>query len=115
TALLKRFFTAVGTRAIIYVPDRQREGYGPNEAALAKLQAQGAGVVVTVDCGITAHRALEAAAARGLDVIVVDHHLGEPSLPRACAVINPNRLDEASPHRALAAVGVAFLLAVAVN
>ena len=50
--------------------------------ALLQLQAQGARVVVTVDCGITAHRALEAAAARGLDVIVVDHHLGEPSLPR---------------------------------
>jgi single-stranded-DNA-specific exonuclease len=115
TALLKRFFTAVGTRAIIYVPDRQREGYGPNEAALAKLQAQGARVVVTVDCGITAHRALEAAASRGLDVIVVDHHLGEPSLPQAYAVIDPNRLDEESTHGMLAAVGVTFLLVTGVN
>src|ERR1700760_3972293 len=110
SALLKRFFAAVGARAIIYVPDRQREGYGPNEAALAKLQAQGARVVVTVDCGITAHRALEAAASRGLDVIVVDHHLGDPLLPQAYAVIDPNRLDEESPHGMLAAVGVTFLL-----
>ncbi len=115
SALLKRFFAAVGARAIIYVPDRQREGYGPNEAALAKLQAQGARVVVTVDCGITAHRALEAAAARGLDVIVVDHHLGEPSLPQAYAVIDPNRLDEESVHGVLAAVGVTFLLVTGVN
>ena len=115
SALLKRFFAAVGARAIIYVPDRQREGYGPNEAALAKLQAQGARVVVTVDCGITAHRPLEAAAARGLDVIVVDHHLGEPSLPQAYAVIDPNRLDEESVHGVLAAVGVTFLLVTGVN
>jgi single-stranded-DNA-specific exonuclease len=115
SALLKRFFAAVGVAAIIYVPDRQREGYGPNEAALAKLQAQGARVVVTVDCGITAHRPLAAAAARGLDVIVVDHHLGEPSLPQAYAVIDPNRLDEDSAHGVLAAVGVTFLLVTGIN
>jgi single-stranded-DNA-specific exonuclease len=115
SALLKRFFASVGARAMIYVPDRQREGYGPNETALAKLQAQGARVVVTVDCGITAHRALAAAAANRLDVIVVDHHLGEPSLPPAYAVIDPNRLDEESTHGALAAVGVTFLLVTAIN
>jgi single-stranded-DNA-specific exonuclease len=114
-ALLKRFFTAVGARATIYVPDRQREGYGPNAPALLRLKAEGAAVVVTVDCGITAHAPLAAAAEAGLDVIVVDHHVGEPTLPRACAVINPNRLDETSPHRALAAVGVAFLLVVGIN
>jgi single-stranded-DNA-specific exonuclease len=114
-ALLSRFFAAVGAAAIVYVPDRQREGYGPNEAALAKLQAQGAGVVITVDCGITAHRALAAAAAGNLDVIVVDHHLGEPSLPQAYAVIDPNRLDEDSAHGVLAAVGVTFLLVTGVN
>ena len=114
-ALLKRFFAAVGAAATIYVPDRQREGYGPNAAALAKLQAQGARVVVTVDCGITAHSALQAAAEKGLDVIVVDHHLGQPSLPPAYAVIDPNRLDEDSTHGMLAAVGVTFLLVVGVN
>ena len=114
-ALLKRFFDAVGARTRIYVPDRQREGYGPNTPALLRLKQEGAAVVVTVDCGITAHAPLAAAADAGLDVIVVDHHVGEPSLPRAVAVINPNRLDETSEHRMLAAVGVAFLLVVGVN
>jgi len=114
-ALLKRFFDAVGARTKIYVPDRQREGYGPNTPALLRLKQEGAAVVVTVDCGITAHAPLAAAAEAGLDVIVVDHHVGEPSLPRAVAVINPNRLDETSEHRMLAAVGVAFLLVVGVN
>ncbi len=102
-------------RAKVYIPDRQREGYGPNGPALAKLKAEGARVVVTVDCGITAHDALEDGARAGLDVIVVDHHLGEPSLPRAVAVIDPNRVDEASPHGMLAAVGVTFLLVAGIN
>jgi single-stranded-DNA-specific exonuclease len=114
-ALLLRFFSAVGAATRLYVPDRLREGYGPNAAALARLQAGGAGVVVTVDCGTTAHQPLADAAGRGLEVIVIDHHVAEPRLPRALAVVNPNRLDEDSPHKSLAAVGVAFLLVVAVN
>src|SRR6201981_696865 len=114
-ALLARFFAAVGGRTRIYVPDRLREGYGPNTAALLRLRAEGARVVVTVDCGTNAHLPLAEAAAAGLEVIIVDHHVAEPLLPRAAAIVNPNRLDEASPHGGLAAVGVAFLLVVAVN
>ena len=115
SALLKRFLEAAGGKVRVYIPDRQREGYGPNAPALLKLKAEGAAVAITVDCGVTAFAPLEEAAAAGLDVIVVDHHVAEPSLPRACAVINPNRLDESGVHGNLAAVGVAFLLAVAVN
>ncbi|MFQ5618577.1 MAG: single-stranded-DNA-specific exonuclease RecJ [Rhodospirillales bacterium] len=114
-ALLARFFAAVGGRCETYIPDRLREGYGPNEAALLGLRENGVSVVVTVDCGTTSHGPLEAAAAAGLDVIVVDHHEAEARLPRAVAVINPNRVDETSPHGQLAAVGVAFLLVVGLN
>ena len=114
-ALLLRFFAAVGAQASVYVPDRMREGYGPNTPALLRLKSEGAAVVVTVDCGATAHEPLAAAAEAGLEIIVVDHHVTEPLLPRALALINPNRLDEDSPHGVLAAVGVAFLLAVALN
>ncbi len=114
-ALLQRFFAAIGVRIVVYVPDRQREGYGPNAPALLALKERGIGVVVTVDCGMTAHEPLAAAADAGLAVIVVDHHLGEPALPRAWAVVNPNRIDETSPYGNLAAVGVTFLLAIAVN
>ena len=81
--LLLRFFAAVGGDASVYVPDRLREGYGPNAPALLRLKAEGAAVVVTVDCGTTAHEPLAAAAEAGLDVIVVDHHVAEPLLPRA--------------------------------
>jgi single-stranded-DNA-specific exonuclease len=114
-ALLSRFFAAVGASSRVYVPDRLREGYGPNLPALLRLRDEGASVVVTVDCGTNAHRPLAAAADAGLEAIVVDHHAAEPLLPRAAAVVNPNRLDEASPHGSLAAVGVAFLLVAAVN
>jgi single-stranded-DNA-specific exonuclease len=114
-ALLIRFFAAVGARARVYVPDRQREGYGPNAPALLRLKAEGAAVVVTVDCGTLAYDALAAAAEAGLDVVVVDHHVAAPLLPPAAAVLNPNRLDERSPCRYLAAVGVAYLLVVALN
>jgi single-stranded-DNA-specific exonuclease len=114
-ALLVRFFAAIGGRTRVYVPDRLREGYGPNAPALMRLREEGARVVVTVDCGTNAHQPLAEAADAGLEVIVIDHHVAEPLLPRAAAIVNPNRLDEQSPHGGLAAVGVAFLLVVAVN
>jgi single-stranded-DNA-specific exonuclease len=115
TALLQRFLEAAGGRVMTYIPDRIKEGYGPNAPALLSLQRRGAALAITVDCGITAFEALEEAAEGGLEVIVVDHHVAEPRLPRALAVVNPNRLDDDSPHGQMAAVGVAFLLAVAVN
>lgn len=114
-ALLYRFLAQVGARARFYIPDRIKEGYGPNAPALLRLRDEGAALVVTVDCGTTSHAPLAAAAEAGLDVIIVDHHAAEPKLPAAFAVINPNRIDESSPHRQLAAVGVAFLVAVALN
>ena len=115
SALLKRLLNALGARSKVYIPDRLKEGYGPNEAALLKLQGEGARVVVTVDCGTTSFEPLQAAQDAGLDVIVVDHHEAEAGLPAAIAVINPKKLDEDSPHGHLAAVGVTFLLAVALN
>jgi len=114
-ALLHRYLAQLGAPPVVYVPDRMKEGYGPNAPALLKLGEQGAKVIVTVDCGILAHAPLAAAAAAGLHVIVVDHHAAEPALPAAYAAINPNRLDETSPLKTLAAVGVAFLLLVALN
>lgn len=115
SALFKRFVDSVGGRCRIYIPDRLREGYGPNAPALLELAQGGASVVVTVDCGTAAHEPLTVARDAGLDVIVVDHHTAEAQLPPAVAVINPNRLDDDSVHGQMAAVGVAFLLIVAVN
>ncbi|MBI2240171.1 MAG: single-stranded-DNA-specific exonuclease RecJ [Magnetospirillum gryphiswaldense] len=115
SALLATFLTAAGGNPLVHIPDRMIEGYGPNLPALHKLAGQGARVVVTVDCGTTAFAPLEGAAEAGIQVVVVDHHEAEPELPRAYAVVNPKRLDDDSPHGHLAAVGVTFLLVVAVN
>ena len=114
-ALILRFLNAVGSSSTYYIPDRMREGYGPNAPALKSLAEQGVALVVTVDCGISAFDPLDAAAEAGLEVIVVDHHIAEPRLPTATAIINPNRLDDTSGLGQLAAVGVAFLLMVALN
>ncbi len=114
-ALLHGVLSAAGAKVRHYIPDRMKEGYGPNAPALLKLRAEGAAVAVTVDCGTTAHAPLEAAREAGLDVIVVDHHAAESRLPPAFAVVNPNRIDEPGGYGELAAVGVAFLLAVGLN
>lgn len=116
SALLIRLLRDLGHHADYYIPDRLLEGYGPSGEALVRLGESGSSLIVTVDCGAMAHDALQQAHDAGIDVIVVDHHKCSPELPRTVALVNPNRLDEedeAASHGHLAAVGVAFLLAIA--
>ena len=114
-ALLIRLLRALGLSPAAYIPDRLMEGYGPNGEALVRIAQGGARLIVTVDCGAQAFEALAQAADAGIDVIVVDHHQCAAALPRALALVNPNRLDEGegASHGHLAAVGVAFLLGAA--
>jgi single-stranded-DNA-specific exonuclease len=114
-AVMVRLLRDLGLSPRAYIPDRLAEGYGPTEAALLRLQAEGANLIVTVDCGAQAFEPLAAAEAAGIEILVVDHHKCATELPRAHAVVNPNRLDEAegAAHGHLAAVGVCFLLGAA--
>ncbi len=115
-ALLTILLRRLGNEPMVYIPDRLMEGYGPSGAALVELKGRGAGLAITVDCGAQAFDALQEAADAGLDVIVCDHHQCATSLPVAHSVINPNRLDESeigAAHGHVAAVGMAFLLGVA--
>ncbi|MEO5612776.1 MAG: DHH family phosphoesterase, partial [Sphingomicrobium sp.] len=115
-ALLVLLLRRLGADPMIYIPDRLMEGYGPSGKALVELKRRGASLAVTVDCGAQAFEALDEAKAAGLDVIVVDHHQCASQLPVTLAMINPNRLDESeigATHGHLAAVGMAFLLGVA--
>ena len=115
-ALLIRLLRDLGLAAHYYIPDRLLEGYGPSGEALVRIGADGSSLIVTVDCGAMAHQALASAHAAGIDVVVVDHHKCSAELPLAAAMVNPNRLDESeigAAHGHLAAVGVAFLLAIA--
>jgi single-stranded-DNA-specific exonuclease len=116
SALLVLLLRRLGVQPITYIPDRLMEGYGPSGPALVALKERGADLVVTVDCGAQAFEALEAAHGAGLDVVVVDHHQCAAALPLCHALVNPNRLDEAehgAAHGHVAAVGMAFLLGVA--
>jgi single-stranded-DNA-specific exonuclease len=111
-AVLADFLGSIGAAARIYIPDRMREGYGPSPAALTALKAEGAGLVITVDCGAAADAAF--AAVKGLDVVVLDHHRVEKR-PDVIAHVNPNQPDDASGLGHLCAAGVAFLFLVALN
>ncbi|KEO87057.1 recombinase RecJ [Erythrobacter sp. JL475] len=116
-ALLVELLRSLDVDAGYYIPDRLLEGYGPTGEALVQLAREGSSLIVTVDCGAMAHEALTMARDAGVDVIVVDHHKCAAELPPAAALVNPNRLDEsdlAASHGHLAAVGVAFLLAIAI-
>ena len=113
-AIVIRLLRALGSDADLYVPDRQREGYGLNAGGLEALAQAGVDLVVAVDCGTTSFEAVDAATAAGLQVVVVDHHAAEIRLPAALALVNPNRVDDRSGLGDLPAASLAFLLAVAV-
>lgn len=115
SALLQRYFATLGYSNRIYIPDRMEEGYGPNAEAMETLKGEGISVVLMVDCGTTAFEPLAVAKAIGLDVIVIDHHVAQASLPEACAVINPNRLDQDSPLKTLCAAGLSFIFLAALH
>lgn len=117
SSVLRLFLEEAGSKPLIHIPERE-EGYGPSKQAVDAFKAQGATLLITVDCGTTAFEPLEYAAAQGMDVIVIDHHEAEARLPQIYAVVNPKRLDEENdfPYlKFLAAVGVAFMAVVAVN
>lgn len=111
-AQLIDYLRQMGLSATLYVPDRIDEGYGPNEPAMAELAA-GHDLIICVDCGTLSHDAI--GAAKGTDVIVLDHHMGGETLPPALAVVNPNRQDEDNEFGNLCAAGVVFLTLVAIN
>ncbi|MDC0476200.1 single-stranded-DNA-specific exonuclease RecJ [Alphaproteobacteria bacterium] len=109
-ALLLLVMRQLGVTCDVHIPNRFREGYGPNIDALMALRKKGASLLVTVDCGITAHAPLAAVAETGMDVIVIDHHIAGPELPKAHSVVNPNRLDEDGAYGYLCAASVVFVV-----
>jgi len=114
SALLSRFLSAHETPSRIYIPDRIFEGYGPNIAALETLVKEGAKLIVTVDCGTTSFETMAAAKKLATDVLVIDHHQADETLPDVLGLVNPNRQDDVSGQGHLCAAGVVFLVLVAV-
>jgi single-stranded-DNA-specific exonuclease len=110
TALLTAWIRRLGGKAVPFLPHRVQDGYDLGPSGLARAAESGASLIVTVDCGTTAHEAVTEARGRGVEVIVTDHHAPGPSLPDAFAVVNPNRTDCPYPNKALSGAGVAFKL-----
>ena len=113
TCLLTSYLRGLGCTVVPHIPDRMEEGYGVSRSALDTLAAQGVTLVITVDCGITAVEETAYAAGRGMDLVITDHHECKAALPAAAAVVDPHRPDCPYPFKALAGVGVALKLVLA--
>ena len=115
TAILVKYMQQIGADVIWHLPTREGEGYGLNIAAVDDIVANGAKLLITVDCGISGNVEVAHAVQSGMRVVVTDHHSPDMVLPNADAVVNPKRSDDTSGLQYLAGVGVAFLTLVAVN
>ncbi len=114
-AVLAGFLRDHGLEAVIRIPDRITEGYGPNVPAIRQLREEGADLLVTVDCGTASQEPIAEAMRLGMDTLVLDHHQAPETLPPALAIVNPNRQDDLSGLGHLCAAGVVFLTVVALN
>jgi single-stranded-DNA-specific exonuclease len=110
TVILRRALDMLGADVVHFIPERLRDGYGLQAAALDRLHADGVRLVISVDCGIRGVEAARHACALGLDLIITDHHEPDTELPQCVAVINPKRHDCTYPDKNLAGVGVALKL-----
>ncbi|MEG8099470.1 single-stranded-DNA-specific exonuclease RecJ [Candidatus Liberibacter brunswickensis] len=113
-ALIMRFLAYYGVHSDMYIPDRITDGYGPNSSIMEKFINEGAQLIITVDCGSTSYDALQYAANKGIDVVVIDHHQVKDEEIPAYALVNPNRSDDLSGQGHLCAAGVIFLVLVLV-
>lgn len=115
TALLYSYLDTVGANVTYYIPSREGEGYGMNNAAVDKLKAQGVSLIITVDNGIAAVSEIAYAKSLGIDTVVTDHHMPQEQLPDACAVVDLHRADCPGRYKELCGAGVAFKLIMALE
>tara|TARA_Y100000590_G_C15739573_1_gene1019756 strand:- start:1263 stop:3011 length:1749 start_codon:yes stop_codon:yes gene_type:complete len=114
-AILTRYFQSINQKVTTYIPDRQTEGYGPNNIGFKNLINQKVQIIFTVDCGTLSFEPIDFAKKLNVDVIVLDHHQSDTKLPKACAIVNPNRYDDSSGLNYLCAAGVCFVFLVGLN
>ena len=115
TALLARYFSSIKQNVQTYIPDRKKEGYGPSSIGFNNLISLGVKIIFTVDCGTLSFQPINEAQKKKIDIIVLDHHQSDIELPKAYAIVNPNRYDDTSKLNYLCAAGVCFMYLVALN
>jgi single-stranded-DNA-specific exonuclease len=115
-ALLKIVLTHLKAKVTTYIPNRLEEGYGLNASAIKLAHRKKISLIITVDCGISAHKEIGLANKFGIDIIVTDHHeIKSKSLPKAYSIINPLQEDCRYPFKYLSGVGLAYKLAQALT
>src|SRR6059036_2166290 len=110
TVILRRALELLGADVVHFIPERLKDGYGLQPAAIDRLHAEGVALIISVDCGIRSGEVARRAREQGVDLIITDHHEPDSELPPALAVINPKRRDCTYPDKLLAGVGVALKL-----
>ena len=115
TALIGNYLQLIKQDFEVYIPDRKTEGYGPSIESFQKLIQKEVNLIITVDCGTMSFDAIEFANQNNIDVIVLDHHQSEITLPKAYSIINPNRTDDQSKLNYLCAAGVCFMTLISIN
>ena len=114
-AILAKYFKQIHHPFEFLIPDRIKDGYGPKEKGFDFLINKGSKLIITVDCGISSHKAISHARNKSIETIVIDHHQGDVKLPEATAIVNPNRIDDESKLSYLCAAGVCFMFLVSLN
>ena len=115
TAILGKYFELLNIPFEIYIPDRKKEGFGPNKEAFLEFINLGVNLIFTVDCGTLSFEPISFAKKNNMDVIILDHHQSEIKLPAAHSIVNPNRFDDRSELNYLCAAGVCFMFLIALN
>jgi len=115
TALVCNYLKSIGASFEYYIPDRMSEGYGPNKKAFDILKEKKCELILTLDCGTSSNDAISYANAKGIEIIIVDHHLEGDKLPDAFAIVNPNKKADKSTLNNLCAAGVVFFLIISIN
>ena len=115
TGMMSLYFKKLNINNLVYIPDRQKDGYGPSIETFKKIMKEDVELIITLDCGTTSFDAIQFAKDNSVDVIVIDHHKSQENLPIADAVINPNRIDENDEFYYLCAAGVLFIFLAGLN
>ena len=114
-AILCKFFNSLNQKIILKIPNRLKEGYGPNHHLMNQLLKEKIDLLFTLDCGTTSFDILDQEKYHYFDTIIIDHHISEKHLPNVFSIINPNRIDENNNFNNLAAVGVTFMFILALR
>ncbi len=115
SSMMSRYLKFLSIDHLVFIPDRQKDGYGPSIATFENIINQNVSLIIALDCGTTSFEAIDFAKSKNIDVIVIDHHKSQENFPKADAIINPNRVDENGDYYYLCAAGVLFIFLVGLN